>query len=190
MSRNLSALSFRKGLDQNVFERMTGAAQGAGTAEVGDQLRRLGEESLFGDALTLGAVSFYDFLKKQNAGKKVLLCNGSACLCAGTQPELHQHVAKRFKKEEIGHICCLGRCHQGGAFQFDGRNYSGQSAAQLETLLQTGAGDSQDRYAVVSDLAEPILTAPFTSIEAYYGPLGWLPSPSQMAIVSGGEGRG
>lgn len=171
MSRNLSALSFRKGLDQNVFERMTGAAQGAGTAEVGDQLRRLGEESLFGDALTLGAVSFYDFLKKQNAGKKVLLCNGSACLCAGTQPELHQHVAKRFKKEEIGHICCLGRCHQGGAFQFDGRNYSGQSAAQLETLLQTGAGDFQDRYAVVSDLAEPILTAPFTSIEAYYGPL-------------------
>ena len=153
MSKNLSALSFRKGLDQNVFARMVGAAESHGTAEVPDTVHRMGEESLFGDALTLGAVSFYDFLKKENAGRTVFLCNGSACLCAGTQKALHDEVARHLPEKEIGHICCLGRCHQGGAFQRDGKNYSGLSSNDLETLLKTGEGDAEDRYEVVCDLA-------------------------------------
>jgi NADH-quinone oxidoreductase subunit F len=131
----------------------------------------MGEESLFGDAITLGAVSFYDFLKKENAGKKVFICNGSACLCAGTQGKLHDALGRHFKEEEIGHICCLGRCHQGGAFQYQGRNYSGQDARQIEALSETGEGDSSDKYAVVSALEQPILTAPFPGIEEYYAPL-------------------
>ncbi len=171
MSRNLSALSFRKGLDENVFSRMVEMGDQLGTAEVGDKVHKMGEESLFGDALTLGAVSFYDLLKKQHADKKVLLCNGSACLCAGTQGKLREDVAGHFAEKEIGHICCLGRCHEGGAFQYKGKNYSGQTAAQLETLFKTGEGDSTDRYAVVSDLATPILTAPFSGIAEYYAPL-------------------
>src|SRR5215207_1820428 len=142
MSRNLSALSFRKGLDEKVFNRMVETGEKFGTAEIDDKVHRMGEESLFGDALTLGAVSFYDFLKKEHAGKKVLLCNGSACLCAGTQDKLHDEVGKHYLEAEIGHICCLGRCHTGGAFQFEGKNYSGQSASQLEKLFKTGEGDS------------------------------------------------
>ncbi len=47
--------------------------------------------------MTLGAVSFYDFLKKENAGKKVFVCNGSACLCAGTQEKLHDDLAPAFQ---------------------------------------------------------------------------------------------
>jgi NADH-quinone oxidoreductase subunit F len=171
MSKNLSALSFRKGLDQNVFNRMVETAEQTGTAEQADNVHRMGEEHLFGDAITLGAVSFYDFLKKGNEGKKVFLCNGSACLCAGTQKALHEQVAKFVPENEVGHICCLGRCHQGGAFQFEGKNYSGQSKAELENLFETGEGDSADRYAVVSALPEPILTAPFPGIEEYYAPL-------------------
>ena len=80
MSENLSALSSRKGIEKNLFERMVDAGAAAETDAV---VRGMGEESLFGDAVTLGAVSFYDFLKKENAGKKVFICNGSACLCAG-----------------------------------------------------------------------------------------------------------
>lgn len=171
MSKNLSALSFRKGLDQNVFDRMVQIADRHGAAEIGSEVHKLGEESLFGDALTLGAVSFYDFLKKEHAGKKVLLCNGSACLCAGTQSGLHLEAARHFSEGEIGHICCLGRCHQGAAFQYEGKNYSGLSAAQIDQLLTTGVGDSTDRYAVVSDLPTPILTAPFPGIKEYYAPL-------------------
>ncbi|MBI1841436.1 MAG: formate dehydrogenase [Verrucomicrobia bacterium] len=171
MSRNLSALSYRKGLDQNVFDRMVKAAEAEGTSETGEFAHRLGEESLFGDALSLGAVSFYDFLKKENAGKKVFLCNGSACLCAQTQDKLHASVARHFKSEEIGHICCLGRCHEGGAFQYQGKNYSGRGAAELDQLFTTGVGDAGDRYAVVSDLAAPLLTSTPLSLAETYAPL-------------------
>ena len=171
MSENLSALSFRKGAEKNLFERMVEAAEKSGTAASPETVRHLGEESLFGDAFTLGAVSFYDFLKKENAGKKVFICNGTACLCAGTQGKLHDALSGHFEEKEIGHICCLGRCHQGGAFQYEGRNYSGQDARQIDLLAKTGEGDSADRYAVVSALPEPILTAPFPGIEAYYAPL-------------------
>jgi NADH-quinone oxidoreductase subunit F len=171
MSKNLSHLSFRQGIEQNVFQRMVDAAEGHGTAETAEVVRPLGEETLFGDAVTLGAVSFYDFLKKENAGKKVLLCNGSACLCAGTQGKLHEQVGAHFKEEEIGHICCLGRCHTGGAFQYGERNYSGLEPAQLDTLFKTGVGDAADRYAVGSALPEPILTGAFPGIEAWYAPL-------------------
>src|SRR4029434_1125800 len=142
MSENLSALAFRKSAEKNLFERMVEAAEKTGTATDPAVVRQMGEESLFGDAITLGAVSFYDFLKKENAGKKVFICNGSACLCAGTQGKLHDALGRHFKEEEIGHICCLGRCHQGGAFQYHGRNYSGQDARQIEALSETGEGDS------------------------------------------------
>ena len=167
MSENLSALSFRKSAEKNLFERMVDAA---GMAANPETVHRLGEESLFGDAITLGAVSFYDFLKKENAGKKVLVCNGLACLCAGTQGKLHDALGGHFSEEEIGHICCLGRCHQGGAFQFEGRNFSGQSDDALGVLFSTGEGDAEDRYAVVSQLDPPQLTAPFPGIDAYYAP--------------------
>ncbi|MES2595131.1 MAG: NADH-ubiquinone oxidoreductase-F iron-sulfur binding region domain-containing protein [Verrucomicrobiota bacterium] len=171
MSKNLSALSFRKGVEKNVFERMVEAAEKSGTAEKSDLVHRMGQDHLFGDALTLGAVSFYDFLKKENEGKKVLVCNGSACLCAGTQDKLHHTLETHFNKDEIGHICCLGRCHDGGAFQYQGKNYSGQADAALGSLFQTGQGDHIDRYAVVSHLQLPQLTAEFPGIDEYYAPL-------------------
>lgn len=171
MSKNLSALSFRKGIEKNVFERMVDAAEKhGGTAEKTDVVHRMGQDHLFGDALTLGAVSFYDFLKKENADKKVFVCNGSACLCAGTQEKLHHDLEKHFKAEEVGHICCLGRCHEGGAFQYEGKNYSGQSEDALGDLFRNGHGDAGDRYAVVSDLQPPLLTAEFPGVAAYYEP--------------------
>ena len=179
MSKNLSALSFRRGLVPNLFERMVEAAEAHGTAESAETVHALGKEFLFGDAITLGAVSFYDFLKKENEGKKVFLCNGSACLCAGTQDKLHHRAAAHFPEAEIGHICCLGRCHEGGAFQYEGKNYSGQSDAALETLFITGEGDAVDRYEVVSARGTAILTAPFPGIDEYYAPF--------VALIQGGD---
>ena len=196
MSKNLSALSFRRGLEPNLFERMVEAAEAKGTAETPETVHALGKEYLFGDALTLGAVSFYDFLKKENEGKKVFLCNGSACLCAGTQDQLHHDAAAHFPEAEIGHICCLGRCHEGAAFQYEGKNYSGQSKSSLETLFTTGEGDGTDRYEVVSALEPAILTAPFPGVEEYYAPfVALIQSGTRDALAaelkdSGLRGRG
>ncbi len=170
MSQNLSSLSYRQGIAKNLFERMVEAADRDGAAETPGTVRKLGEESLFGDAVTLGAVSAYDFLKKENASKKVFVCNGSACLCARTQEKLHHDLAQNFQEEEIGHICCLGRCHEGGAFQYQGKNYSGLKPEAINTLCKTGEGDATDRYAVVSHLQPAILTAPFPGVDTYYEP--------------------
>lgn len=170
MSRNLSALSFRKGIEKNVFERMVEAAEKHGTTEEDGRVHQLGQDHLFGDALTLGAVSFYDFLKKENAGRKVLICNGSACLCAGTQEKLKHTLEKRFKQEEVGHICCLGRCHEGAAFQYQGRNYSGLTDAAMDELFNSDRSDATDRYAVVQHLQPALLTADFPGLADYYAP--------------------
>ncbi len=195
MSKNLSQLSFRQGTEKNLFERMVAAAEAKGTAEVHSDVHRLGQESLFGDALTLGAVSAYDFLKAENAHKKVFLCNGSACLCAGTQEKLHHDLEQRFPAEEIGHICCLGRCHEGAAFQYQGKNYSGLSTEAVDQLITTGQGDAVDRYAVVSHLQPAQLTAPFPGIAAYYEPFKKLLTQDRDWLVSelkdsGLRGRG
>src|SRR5688500_18777181 len=132
MSRNLSSLSFRQGTEKNLFERMVARAEADGVAERPGGVRRVGGEWLCGGALALGAVSFYDFLKKENAGKKVFVCNGSACLLAGTQERLHEELREHFNEAEIGHICCLGRCHQCASFQYQGRNYSGLPAEGMD----------------------------------------------------------
>ena len=195
MSKNLSQLSFRQGTEKNLFERMVAAADAKGTAEIHDDVHRLGQESLFGDAITLGAVSAYDFLKAENAHKKIFLCNGSACLCAGTQEKLHHDLEQHFPSEEIGHICCLGRCHEGAAFQYQGKNYSGLSPEAVNQLISTGQGDSEDRYAVVSHLQPAQLTAPFSSIDAYYAPFKKLLTQDRDSLAaelkdSGLRGRG
>jgi len=198
MSKNLSHLSYRQGVEKNLFERMVEAADATGTAETPAHVRELAHTSLFGDAVTLGAVSAYDFLKAENAHKKVFLCNGSACLCAGTQDRLHQELQSHFKPEEVGHICCLGRCHQGGAFQYEGRNYSGLPHEDLEGLFTTGNGNSKDHYEVVSRLPSPQLTAPFHGIDAYYAPFkgllsrdrDWLASELKESGLRGRGGAG
>ncbi len=170
MSKNVSALSFRKGIEKNYFEKMVEAAEAHGTAETEETVKALAKEYLVGDAITLGAVSAYDFLKAENEGKKVFVCNGSACLVAGTQDDLHENLTKHFAEDEIGHICCLGRCHEGGAYQHDGANYSGKSAEQIAQQFEGGDADASDNYAVSSTLETPILTAEFPGIDAYYTP--------------------
>ena len=91
MSDNLSELSGRKGIVDNLFEKMGKAAAATGTPTQED-LDKLAEEFLIGKANTYGTATFYDFMKPENKGKKVYVCNGSACLCAGTQEKVHQNL--------------------------------------------------------------------------------------------------
>jgi NADH:ubiquinone oxidoreductase subunit F (NADH-binding) len=157
MSENLSALSSRHGAAPFLFERLVAAPDG---------MHALGEASRFGDAMTLGAASFYDFLRKEDAVKKVRICNGSACLCAGTQDGLRRDLAAHFTAEEIGSVCCLGRCHEGRAFQFNGRNYSGIPAVALAAVFADGGtGDPGGKYVVATNMQQPQLTAPGSNMD-------------------------
>ena len=58
MSKNISSLSSRRGLEDGLFEGLV--RTGSGDVE---GRRKLAEDFLVGEAVTCGANSFYDFLK-------------------------------------------------------------------------------------------------------------------------------
>jgi NADH:ubiquinone oxidoreductase subunit F (NADH-binding) len=169
MSENLSALSGRKGLDDNLFDLYVKESAEAGTMEK-ERLSEVAKDFLIGSANTYGATSFYDFLKEENKGKKVYVCNGSACMCAGTQEAVSTQLSNHFGAEEIGHMTCLGRCHENGAFHYDGKNYSAKSAEDIDRII-TDKKPEPDSYFVGTNCEEPILTAEFPGVEAFYAPM-------------------
>lgn len=161
MSKNITNLSGRKGLTDNLFERIGELAEQTG-APSREDLTLLAEEFLMRPATLIGTASFYDFTRQENTGKKVFVCNGSACNLAGTQDSLREEIARHVPEEAIGDMCCLGRCHENSAFHFEGKNYSGQPIGQIGHILRGEVQDGQDHYQVESS-GQAILTAPAPS---------------------------
>ena len=91
MSKNLGELAGKKGLTQNIFEELGIAARQTGTPSI-EKMEELSDAFVVGKANVYGAASFYDFLKPENKGKKVYICNGSSCMTAGTQPALKEQL--------------------------------------------------------------------------------------------------
>ncbi len=164
MSENLSALSGRKGLENNLFERMVANAKLTGTPE-NPKLKALAEEYLMGDAVTYGTASFYDFMKKEHEGVKAHVCNGSACLVAGTQAEVKEKLSKYLKPREIGHMCCLGRCHENSAFNYSETNYSGDAIDHLDEIFSNTNPALADDYTVDSNCERVLTDLPMTAEE-------------------------
>ncbi|MBP7239990.1 MAG: NAD(P)H-dependent oxidoreductase subunit E [Saprospiraceae bacterium] len=165
MSKNLSELSGRKGLSKNLFEELGIAAQQTGTPDL-NSLEKLSASFLVGKSNLYGSVSFYDFLKPENQGKKVYVCNGSSCLTAGTQDELLEKLGEHYKPEEIGEMCCLGRCHENSSFHVDGKNYSGSDIDQI-TSIKNDHVTTKETYNVGS-IGTPILTSTYGPVSEYY----------------------
>ncbi|MGM0390504.1 MAG: NADH-ubiquinone oxidoreductase-F iron-sulfur binding region domain-containing protein [Bacteroidota bacterium] len=169
MSKNLSELSARKGLQENLFDKLGKLARETGTPGKED-LDKLAKEFLIGNANTFGTATFYDFLKPENKDKKVYVCNGTACVCAGTQEKVIATLKQNFKPEEIGHMTCLGRCHENSAFHYKKNNYSGNAINTIrfdreELVIAQG----KDSYNVQAN-GRAILTKAFTDIQEYYTP--------------------
>ncbi|NNJ56777.1 MAG: formate dehydrogenase [Bacteroidia bacterium] len=168
MSKNLSELSGRKGIEDNLFDKLGKLAAPSG-APSKEELDKLAEEFLIGNANTYGTSTFYDFLRPENKGKRVYVCNGTACVCAGTQDAVIDNLKKEFKPEEIGHMTCLGRCHENSAFHYNGQNYSGNAINEMPEIIGKDNSKNKDSYNVEAN-GKAILTKPFTSIEEYYQP--------------------
>ncbi|MBL8001603.1 MAG: NAD(P)H-dependent oxidoreductase subunit E [Flavobacteriales bacterium] len=170
MSKNISSLSGRDGKELNdpLWERLQQAAANSGTPDT-EALTRIADDFLVGEAITYGTSSFYDLLKEANKGVKAYVCNGSACLVAGTQDKVHHALARHFKPEEIGHMCCLGRCHENSAFHVGGRNYSGTAVDRIDAVVNGAAADAgADPYHVGTTMEAPILTAPMPALDTFY----------------------
>lgn len=192
MPENLSYLLGRKGLNKNLFEELGIAAQETGTPDI-EKMEELRKEFLVGKSTVYGTTSFYDFLRPENKGKKVYICNGSACLTARTQDILKDKILKEFTAEEVGEMCCLGRCHENSAFHIDGQNYSGKDVERLSDIKKTKSS-STEKYAV-AHIGTPILTEKIQDLNQFYSLLKTSLSKSPDELLneikaSGIRGRG
>ncbi len=192
MSKNLGELAGRKGINETLFEELGIAARTTGSPSV-EKMEALSDAFVMGKANVYGAASFYDFLKPENKGKKVYICNGSACLTAGTQDILKEKLLKQYTPDEIGDMCCLGRCHENSSFHINGKNYSGHAVDEIE-LLKKNNSAIDDKYDVAS-YGTAVLTAAFPGINEYYSILaGALKKPADELLaelkISGLRGRG
>lgn len=193
MPKNLSELSGKQGLENNLFDKMGKLALDTGAPSVED-LDALAEEFLMGSANTYGTASFYDFLKPENKGMKAYVCNGTACLCAGTQEKIKEELGKHYAADQIGHMTCLGRCHENSAFFIQDKNYSGNAIDRVADIIKGGEDLNQDDYHVKATGRE-ILTKAYTDIESYYAPLKRALNQDSAAVLeeikeSGIRGRG
>ncbi|MDC1326823.1 NAD(P)H-dependent oxidoreductase subunit E [Ulvibacter sp.] len=168
MSDNLSELLGRKGVEGGFFDSLGKLATPDG-APSDAAMEKLAEDFLIGKANAYGTASFYDFLKPENKGKKVYVCNGTACVCAGTQEKVIETLQETFDADEIGHMTCLGRCHENSAFHYKGKNYSGTASENLKAILTSENKLNQDSYHVKAN-GNTILTEAFTNISDYYEP--------------------
>lgn len=166
MSKNLSELSGRKGIEDNLFDKLGKLSVNEG-APSKKELQQLADEFLVGSANTYGTSTFYDFMKPENKGMKAYICNGTACVCSGKQEAVKTELKKHLKEDEIGHMTCLGRCHENGAFNFNGENYSAKSNAEIASILAgSSTNANKDKYIVKA--TKENLTLPYEGFEVHY----------------------
>ena len=88
MSKNISKLSGRIGLKNNLFQKISERSL-ASTND--NSMKEIADQYHVGVSTIHGAESFYEFLRPEHRKKKAFVCNGSACMCAGTQDSLKKN---------------------------------------------------------------------------------------------------
>jgi len=133
MSKNISKLSGRKGLKDNLFKRMIDATK---KNKNGKEIKQLADEYHVGMSTIHGAESFYEFLRPEHKEKKAWICNGSACMCAGTQAKVRKKLSEKLGADKIGMMFCLGHCYETSSFHYNGHNYSGNDIDQIDEIIK------------------------------------------------------
>lgn len=182
MSKNISRLSSRKGLDNNLFERLAKLQANQTGSDLSSDIHSLADEFLVGASTIFGSTSFYDLFRQENSSRKAFVCEGSACLCAGTQDEVRQTLEQLLSPEEIGSMTCLGRCHENYAFQIQGHNYSGHALQKSKEILQGNTDSSLDQYRVHALSGADLLTSAY-SLEEFGSDLRELISRDPAEII-------
>ena len=133
MSKNISKLSGRIGLKNNLFQKLSERSLGS---KNGEGMKELAEKYHVGVSTIHGAESFYEFLRPEHRAKKAFVCNGSACMCAGTQSGLKKKLQEKLGKDKVGEMFCLGYCYENHAFHYDGENYAGNDINKLDKIVK------------------------------------------------------
>jgi NADH-quinone oxidoreductase subunit F len=140
MSKNISKLSGRKGLKENLFKRIINITK---KSENIKEIKQLAEEYHVGMSTIHGAESFYEFLRPEHKEKKAWVCNGSACMCAGSQNDLKKKLENKLGKNKVGEMFCLGHCYDNTSFHYNGHNYSGKDIDKIDEIIKGKKIDSK-----------------------------------------------
>lgn len=162
-NKNIRSLSARKELDVNLFEQISDLSVKNAAEEA---FHQLAQDFLIDDSVVYGTASFYDFIKPENRNKKAYLCSGTACLVAGTQEQVQHQLETHFKKEEIGHVACVGRCHENSAFMVGNKVYSASTSEAVASIVHQN-NIQQNNYTVGCN-SIPILTEPVYDLVSFY----------------------
>tara|TARA_Y100000590_G_scaffold393606_1_gene472019 strand:- start:25 stop:1683 length:1659 start_codon:yes stop_codon:yes gene_type:complete len=133
MSKNISKLSGRIGLKNNLFQKISERSL---KSKNEDGIQELAEKYHVGVSTIHGAESFYEFLRPEHRAKKAFVCNGSACMCAGTQDNLKKKLQEKLGKDKVGEMFCLGYCYENHAFHYDGENYAGKDIHKIDQIVK------------------------------------------------------
>ena len=131
MSKNISKLSGRVGLKNNLFQKISDHSLNKKNAK---DIKEIANEYRMGVSTIHGAESFYEFLRPSHREKKAFVCNGSACMCAGTQKNLKEKLKEKLGEDKVGEMFCLGHCYENNAFHYDGENYAGKDIEKKKKI--------------------------------------------------------
>ena len=133
MSKNISNLSGRIGLKNNLFKKISDRSLNSKDDE---GIKEIANEYRMGVSTIHGAESFYEFLRPSHREKKAFVCNGSACMCAGTQENLKKKLKDKLGKDKVGEMFCLGHCYENHAFHYNGENYAGNDINKIDQIIK------------------------------------------------------
>jgi NADH:ubiquinone oxidoreductase subunit F (NADH-binding) len=185
MSKNVSRLSGRRGLQENLFEEVRQTDGNAG--EIADRY-------LVGSSTITGSRSFYEFLHEEHTSKKAWVCSGTSCLCSGDQRRVKDDLEAVLGKGEVGTMTCLGHCYDADSFHFNGQNYSGGQSRNIEVLRKTEMASREYSVRCCSETSV-LVNAEFASPDRLAAILSPLLDQSRTDILaaiksSGLRGRG
>ena len=141
MSKNISNLSGRIGLKDNLFKQISENTLSGSPKDINE----IAKQHNLGVSTLHGAESFYEFLRPSHREKKAFVCNGSACMCAGTQNKLKDTLKEKLGDDKVGEMFCLGHCYENNAFHYDGENYAGKDIEKIDQILN-GEDIIQDKF--------------------------------------------
>ena len=141
MSKNISNLSGRIGLKDNLFKQISENSLSKHPKDIGE----IAKKHNLGVSTLHGAESFYEFLRPSHREKKAFVCNGSACMCAGTQEPLKEKLKEKLGDDKVGEMFCLGYCYENHAFHYDGQNYAGNDINKIDEII-SGNDLEQEKF--------------------------------------------
>ena len=133
MSKNISKLSGRVGLKNNLFqkisERSLKSKKDEGIKEIADQYN-------VGLSTIHGAESFYEFLRPRTQRKKSFCLQWQRVYVCWHTRFSKKKLKEKLGEDKVGEMFCLGHCYENSSFHYNGENYAGNDIDKIDQIIK------------------------------------------------------